>query len=80
MPSLIRPNITKVVTKEGEIMVNIAIELTLNLNADGLQVGVGGVVAQDATESKKKIDEDDDVDWAIPDFKGSLKFGKDTKD
>ena len=73
MPHLIRPNITKVVTKEGEIVVHIAIDLNLNLNADGVQAGVSGVQAA----SKPQKDEDE-VDWAIPDFKmpGNIKFGE----
>jgi hypothetical protein len=76
MPSLTRPNITKVVTKEGEIMVNISIDLNLNLNTGDLQISSGATPIQ-AQEAKKKKDED--MDWAIPDFKmgGNLKFGED---
>ncbi len=76
MPQLIRPNVTKVITKDGEIDVHISIDVNLNLNTNGLIVGVGGVTA--STREEK----DDDVEWQIPDFKsmGNIKFGEDLKE
>ncbi|MHA2043243.1 MAG: hypothetical protein ACW99G_00530 [Candidatus Thorarchaeota archaeon] len=76
MPSLTRPSVTKVVTKEGEIMVNISIDLNLNLNTGDLQI-TSGVTPIQAQKDKKNQDEE--VEWQIPDFKmgDNIKFGED---
>lgn len=72
MPQLIRPNVTKLITKDGEIDVHISIDVNLNLTTDGLLIGVGGVAAS------TKEERDDDVEWQIPDFKSmsNIKFGE----
>jgi len=59
----------QVVTKNGECNVNIAIELDININADGISVNVVG-----AKEEKK---EDDKIKWEIPDFTSEkIEFGR----
>lgn len=77
MAQLIRPGSVKVITQDGEVQVTIALELTINLNTDGLQLS-----AQSRPESiekpkeiKKKFD---DVMMEIPDFAPAPKvdFGK----
>jgi len=75
MPQIIQPVKTQIVTKEGECTVNIAIELTINLNADGnLQVSASSV----AKEVKKVEEAEEKNLWAIPEFGGGSKvqFGK----
>ena len=76
MPSLITPHSVKIVTKEGEITVSLQIDLNINLNQSGTTFtsnnssGGGG--------SSSSIKNDDDFEWAIPDFQKSEKvnFGK----
>ena len=82
MPHLIRPNITKVVTKDknGQIEVHISIDLNLNLNTDNIQLGINGANASmngaDVNINPQK--KEPEVDWVIPDFKmgGNIKFGE----
>lgn len=77
MPSLTKPLETKIITKDGECYVNIALEVTIKLDGDGI------VLAADAktAEQKKQQEEDDKVNFAIPDFSSQkkLKFGKEDK-
>jgi len=79
MVNLIKPNQTKIITKEGECQVSITLDLNINLNSDGLVLGVSSA---EAKAKKKQQEEDDEVNWAIPDFGGGSKinFGKDTKE
>jgi len=76
MPSLHRPTttITNIVTKDGECNVNVALEITIKLDGDGI------VLAQTA-EQKKQQKEDDEVNFTIPDFSSNkkLKFGKEDR-
>lgn len=76
MPNLIRPTVTSVVTKEGEVVVHIEIDLNLNLNTGGVQIGVGGTPGISPVAPKPKQEES--TDWVIPDFKmsGNIKFGE----
>ena len=66
---------TQIVTTNGEAKVEIHLTLDLNISAEGLNVSAR------ANSNKKKVsvvDEDESVDWAIPDF-GSVEriaFGK----
>ena len=80
MPSLHRPTttVTNVVTKEGECSVNIALEITIKLDGDGIVLAAGAQTA----EQKKQQEEDDKVNFAIPDVSSQkkLKFGKNTKE
>lgn len=70
MPSLIKQGEARVVTKDGEVFVNIALELTIKLEGTNLQAvatAKGGAI----TESEEK------VNWQIPDFSsGKIEFGK----
>ena len=74
MASIIRPSETRVVTKDGECHVSIALEITIKLDGDGIVLAAN---AQSA-EQKKQQEEDDKVNFAIPDFSSTqkLKFGK----
>ena len=38
MAQLIKPNSVKIITQDGEVKVTIALELTINLNSDGIKV------------------------------------------
>lgn len=72
MASLIRQGEAKVVTKNGEVFVNIALELTIKLEGTNIQgpVSAAGGVAQ-------KIEAEEKVKWEIPDFSSSkMEFGK----
>lgn len=74
MPQLIKPGSVKIMTQDGEVQVSIAIELTVNLNTEGLQIA-----ATHHTENvDKKTSADDKIDWMIPDFDFSTQvdFGK----
>ena len=66
--------IVKVVPKDGEIEVKL--DITININADGL-------VSMTSAEQKpkKEIDDDDKVDFIVPDFTSgtTLSFGKEKK-
>jgi hypothetical protein len=74
MPQLIRPGDVQVITKEGECLVNIQMELTIKL--DGSNLSIAGVSAQ----AKQAQAEEEKVDWQIPDFGSNqkLKFGKES--
>lgn len=76
MPSLIKQGEARVVTKNGEVFVNIALELTIKLEGTTLQAvtsAKGGAESPEAT----KIAADDKVSWQIPDFApGRVDFGK----
>ena len=68
MGQLLKPQQVKVITKDGECQVSISLELTINLNTDGLVV----------SQAKERHGIKDDTQWAIPDFTPSAKinFGK----
>lgn len=73
MPNLIKQGEARVVTKNGEVFVNIALELTIKLDGTNLQVLTDGV-----SNSVDKISKPEDkVNWAIPDFNSNkIQFGK----
>lgn len=74
MPNLIKQGEARVITKNGEVFVNIALELTIKLDGANLQVAspVSG-----KEQSVSKIDQEDKVNWEIPDFSsGKIEFGK----
>jgi hypothetical protein len=75
MASLIRQGEAKVVTKNGEVFVNIALELTLKLEGTGIQ---GAVSATGGATPPQAHDKDDEkVKWEIPDFSSNkIEFGK----
>jgi hypothetical protein len=73
MPQLIQPNkvITReIVTKDGECTIHITLDLNINVNSSGVEVSVGK-----ATQEKN---DDDEVQWAVPQFTSGqkVKFGK----
>lgn len=72
MPYLIKQGDTKIITKEGEIFVNIALELNIKLDGQNLQISGSNV------SPSQKQQEVEKVNWEIPDFQSSKKiqFGK----
>lgn len=66
MAQLIKPGNVKVVTNDGEVQVTIALELTINLNSDGLAVNARQQEEQEAIPAKNKAS--DKTLWEIPDF------------
>ena len=79
MPQVVKPIKTQVVTKDGECAVDISIELTININTDGLQVSATAT-PQVHADSKIEDSEDQESLWAIPTFGNNdgnnFKFGK----
>jgi hypothetical protein len=75
---LLKPNIVKVVTKDGEMHVTISLELTINLNSDNLKVAVAPSVVVPQMEQKVAIQKNEEPIWEIPDFGPMPKvdFGK----
>lgn len=75
MASLIKQGEAKVVTKNGEVFVNIALELTIKLEGTNLQ---GPVSASGGALNTPSVPQQDDkVKWEIPDFSPSkINFGK----
>jgi hypothetical protein len=73
MPQLIKPGSVKILTQDGEVQVSIALELTINLNTDGVKVS-----AQAVEQKTEKIESPKDSEFMIPDFEYSPKidFGK----
>lgn len=73
MPNLVKQGEARVITKNGEVFVNIALELNIKLDGSTLQIATsgapGGVNSAVAGEEKVK--------WEIPDFSsGKIDFGK----
>jgi hypothetical protein len=72
MANLIKQGEAKVVTKNGEVFVNIALELNIKLDGSNLLVSNGG-----GSAAKSSLATDDKVNWAIPDFNSDkIDFGK----
>lgn len=73
MPQLITPK-TKIVTKDGECHILISMELTINLNANGLTAAT----APNETEVKAQKHPEEKVDLLVPNFESisNFKFGK----
>ncbi len=70
MAQLIKPNSVKILTQEGEVTIHL--EITINLNSDGLNVSTQAVKNEEVKKEKEKDE------WMIPDFGDSPKinFGK----
>ena len=63
-----------VTTKNGECNINLTIDLNINLNQT-----VTDLIKQETKRAYESEEDDDKVDFAIPDFEGSemkLDFGK----
>ena len=76
MAQLIKPQNVKVVTKDGEILISLQLDININLNQTGvLSIEDNSIVKQVSTKPKN---DEDDVAWSIPDFKPTekIKFGK----
>jgi hypothetical protein len=78
MAQLIKPGAVKVLTKEGEVAVTIAIELTVNLNAEGLQVNSQVKNISSESVASKEDQKAESTYWEVPDFDLGPKvdFGK----
>ena len=76
MPNLIKKGEARVVTKNGEVFVNIALELNIKLDGTNLQVAsVPSGASLGAQQSVAKKEES--VPWEIPDFTSNkIQFGK----
>lgn len=71
MPNLVKHGEAKVVTKNGEVFVNIALDLTIKLEGSALQIASAGHGGGPAIAAEDK------VKWEIPDFaSGKIDFGK----
>ena len=74
MPNLIKQGEARVVTKNGEVFVNINLELNIKLDGSNLQFNVGAVQGGQASPAAKQ---EDNVSWQIPDFTSNkIDFGK----
>lgn len=72
MANLIKQGEARVVTKNGEVFVNIALELNIKLDGSNLTVSGGGSGTGPASAKAE-----DKVSWQIPDFSpGKIDFGK----
>lgn len=77
MPNLIKQGEARVVTKNGEVFVNIALELTIKLDGSNLQV-LSGSGSGSGVGTSQAAKQEEKVDWAIQDFTSNnkIKFGK----
>ena len=74
MPNLIKQGEARVVTKNGEVFVNIALELNIKLDGSNLQLNVGSGQGEQQASAQKQ---EDSVSWQIPDFTSDkIDFGK----
>ncbi len=73
MGELIKPTQVHLVTREGEVKLNIVIDLNINLNTGNVEVKQGN-----ALEKKVEQEESEKTLWAIPNFvkQEKVKFGK----
>ena len=72
MPNLIKPGEARVITKNGEVFVNISLELTVKLDGSNISVGANGI-----QEKAKSADQIEKINWEIPDFSSDkIQFGK----
>ena len=75
MAQLIKPQNVKIITKDGELLISLQLDININLNQSGNFV-LSEPNSSPTVEEKKK--EEDAMQWAIPDFKPleKIKFGK----
>jgi hypothetical protein len=74
MPNLIKQGEARVVTKNGEVFVNITLELNIKLDGSNLQVSAAGKTSGDDSAGLPGADK---VSWEIPDFSSNkIDFGK----
>lgn len=77
MAQLLKPQNVKIVTRDGELVVSIQLDININLNQTG-SIDVNNVVANAVSPNTVKKQEEDKIPWEIPDFGGTekIKFGK----
>lgn len=76
MPNLIKPGEARVITKNGEVFVNISLELTVKLDGSNISVAAVGKNSESGLSSTEAVS-DSKVGWQIPDFTSSkIEFGK----
>lgn len=76
MPNLIKPGEARVITKNGEVFVNISLELTVKLDGSNISVAAVGRSSESGQSSADAVS-DSKVGWQIPDFTSSkIEFGK----
>jgi hypothetical protein len=71
MGNLLRPGNVRVITKDGEVVINLVLDININLNNGGI------TVSQMPLETE--LPEKEDTQWEIPDFVApntKLNFGK----
>lgn len=75
MGDLIRPSRIHVISKEGEVQLNITIDLNINLNTGNIESKVNNSPENKAEQEKEN---EEKTIWAIPNFKSNdkVKFGK----
>ena len=75
MPNLIKKGEARVVTKNGEVFVNIALEL--NIKLDGTNLQVASVPSGASLGAQQSVAKDESIPWEIPDFTSNkIQFGK----
>lgn len=73
MPNLIKQGEAKVITKNGEIFVNIALELNIKLDGTNLIINSNNSSANNSISNKQE----EKINWEIPDFSSNkIDFGK----
>ena len=75
MGNLIRPGQTRVITKDGELVIHMTLDLNINLTTGNLSVTA-------SPSAPKAAEEKEDTHWEIPDFAvpdTKLNFGKTVK-
>lgn len=75
MGHTIRPQNVTIISKDGEVTVNLVLELNINLSTEGIKTSVISK-AQDVPEEPES--ENTSIPWEIPSFKHDtkVKFGK----
>lgn len=71
MPQLLQP--TRIITKDGELIVHLMIDLNINVNTTG--TGITVATSQGSQNEKEK---EKDPEWELPTFGPApkIKFGK----
>lgn len=73
MGSLIKQGEAKILTKNGEVFVNIALELTIKLEG----VTTQGMMSASGAGDSASLPKNEKVQWEIPDFSSNkINFGK----
>jgi len=78
MPQVLKQPLTKVKTKDGECTITIQLELTINLNSEGVVAVQAKSKEVPAQGQPVAPEQKESVDWMLPDLMGMerIKFGK----